>query len=155
MYFNRTFDFIHCYFVGYWKQEKLKMSWDSYVDTLKSYSVNGAISEGVIVGKDGALWTTATEHLSALDDKGVKQIIGKTTESLTIKGVRFMFLRIAEEDDGTYQIYYKKKDVGTLCIHVTTQTIIVALTPEAMSYSSGEANEATKKIAAYLLGNGY
>jgi len=131
------------------------MSWDSYVDTLKSYSANGAISEGVIVGKDGALWTTATDNLAALDDKAVKQITGKATESLTIKGVRFMFLRVAEEDDGTYQIYYKKKDVGTLCVHVTTQTIIIALTPDSMSHSSGEANEATKKIAAYLVGNGY
>jgi len=132
------------------------MSWDSYVDTLKSYSVNGAISEGVICGKqDGGLWTSATENLTALDDKAVSQIKGKKTEGLTLNGVRFMFLRVAEEDDGTYQIYYKKKDKGTLCIHVTNQTIIVAMTPEAMSYASGEANEATKKIAAYLVGQGY
>jgi len=77
------------------------------------------------------------------------------TEALTINGTRFMFLRVAEEDDGTYQIYYKKKDVGSLCVHVTNQTIIVALTPDAMSHSFGEANEATKKIAAYLVGQGY
>jgi len=133
-----------------------KMSWDSYVDTLKSYSQNGAISEGIICGKDnGGLWTTPTENLTALDDKAVKQINGKATEGLTLNGVRFMFLRVAEEDDGTYQIYYKKKEKGSLCVHVTNQTIIVALTPESMSYASGEANEATKKIAAYLVGQGY
>ena len=41
------------------------MSWDSYVDTLKSYSLNGAIAEGIIVGKDnGGLWTTATTNLT-------------------------------------------------------------------------------------------
>jgi len=132
------------------------MSWDSYVDTLKSYSINGAISEGIIVGKDnGALWTSATSNLCALDDKAVKQINGKVTESLTLNGVRFMFLRVDDQDDGTYQLYYKKKDVGTLCVHVTNQTIIVALIPEAMSHSSGEANEATKKIASYLVGQGY
>ena len=49
----------------------------------------------------------------------------------------------------------KKKDVGSLCVHVTNQTIIVALTPDAMSHSFGEANEAVKKIAAYLVGQGY
>jgi len=132
------------------------MSWDSYVDTLKSYSANGAIAEGIIVGKDnGGLWTSATATLNALDDKAVKQINGKMTEALTLNGTRFMFLRVAEEDDGTYQIYYKKKDVGSLCVHVTNQTIIVALTPDAMSHSFGEANEAVKKIAAYLVGQGY
>jgi len=132
------------------------MSWDSYIDTLKSYSLNGAIAEGVIVGKEnGGLWTTATTNLTALDDSAVKQINAKQTEGLTINGTRFMFLRVAEEDDGTYQIYYKKKDVGNLCVHVTNQTIIIALTPDAMTHSFGEANEATKKIAAYLVGLGY
>lgn len=132
------------------------MSWDSYVETLKSYSVNGAISEGIIVGKDnGALWTSATANLTALDDKGVKQINGKMTESLNLNNVRFFFLRVEEEEDGTFQVYYKKKEVGTLCIHVTNQTIIIALTPDAMSYASGEANEAVKRIATYLVGQGY
>ena len=45
----------------------------------------------------------------ALDVKAVKQINGKATESLTLNGVRFMFLRVAEEDDGTYQIYCESR----------------------------------------------
>ena len=47
------------------------------------------------------------DPFQALDDKAVKQINGKMTEALTINGTRFMFLRVAEEDDGTYQIYCK------------------------------------------------
>ena len=62
------------------------MSWDSYVDTLKSYSQNGAISEGIICGKDnGGLWTTPTENLT---------VNGKSTKftfspiCLLMKGMR-------------------------------------------------------------------
>jgi hypothetical protein len=132
------------------------MSWDSYVETLKGYSVNGAISEAAIVGKaDGALWTSETENLKALDGQALKLIVGKKSESITINGVRFMYLRVIEDDDGTFQILYKKKDVGALCVAVTGQAIIVSLTSEAMSYASGESNEATRKIAAYLIGLGY
>jgi len=131
------------------------MSWDSFVDTLKSYSPNSAISEGIISGKDGSLWTSPTTNLPALDEKSAKQIASKAPEALTVNGVRFMFLRSSEEDDGTYQIYYKKKGVGNLCCHVTTQCILVALTPEDMAHSTGEANEATKKLATYMVGLGY
>jgi len=54
------------------------MSWDSYVDTLKSYSANGAIAEGVIVGKEnGGLWTSATTNLNALDDKAVSRLTAR------------------------------------------------------------------------------
>ena len=39
------------------------MSWDSYVNTLKSYS--DAVSEAVIVGKDGCQpWTDLTKNLT-------------------------------------------------------------------------------------------
>jgi len=131
------------------------MSWDSYIDTLKSYSANGAVAEGIISGKDGSLWTSPTTNLPTLDEKSAKQIAGKSTEALTVNGVKFMYLRNSDEDDGTYQIYYKKKGVGNLCCHVTTQCILVALTPEDMAHSTGEANEATKKLATYMVGQGF
>jgi len=131
------------------------MSWDSYIDTLKQYSVQGAISEGVIVGKDnGALWTKPTTNLTALDEKALKQITGKMTESLTLNNVRFMFLRVVEGEDGSCQLFYKKKDVGSLCVQVTVKAIVIALTPEDKSHASGDANEATKKIGDYLISLG-
>jgi len=132
------------------------MSWDSFIDTLKSYSQNGAIGEGVILGKDnGALWTSPTEHLTALDDKALKQIVGKSSDALVHNGVRFMFLRPIDEDDGTYQLLYKKKEVGSLCVYVTNQTIIIALVPEDKSVHAGEVTNATKCFANYLVGQGY
>jgi len=131
------------------------MSWDGYIDTLKGYSANAAIAEAIISGKDGSLWTSPTTNLPTLDEKSAKQIAGKSTEALTVNGVKFMYLRSSEEDDGTHQIYYKKKGVGNLCCHVTTQCIVVALTPEEMAHSTGEANEATKKLATYMVGQGF
>ena len=41
------------------------MSWDSYIDTLKSYSASEAVTEAVIVGKDGCQpWTSLTKNLN-------------------------------------------------------------------------------------------
>jgi len=132
------------------------MSWDQYIDTLKTYSPNDAISEGLIVGKgDGQPWTAQTTHLQGIPKEVVDAVKIKKPSSIEFAGTKYMFLRVLEEDDGTYYVLYKKKDVGALCIYVTTQTLIFAFTEESKTHNVGEANEATKKIAAYLVSLGY
>lgn len=66
----------------------------------------GSLAPG-FVGLLLQMMTCSSVSSQALDDKGVKQINGKMTESLNLNNVRFFFLRVEEEEDGTFQVYCK------------------------------------------------
>jgi len=136
------------------------MSWDSYVDTLKSYSAAEAVTEAVIVGKDGCQpWTTLTKNLNLSEEekKTITQLVTKKINpgSITVGGEKYMILRTVEDDDASLQIFARKKEVGSICFTTTTQTTIITFTEEEKVSSAGEANEASKKIATYLTGLGF
>lgn len=134
------------------------MSWDSYVNTLKSYS--DAVSEAVIVGKDGCQpWTDLTKNLTLSEDekKIITQMVTKKISPTTIMvgGNKYLVLRTLEDDDQSLQIFARKKGVGSLCFTTTNQATIITFTDEEKVSSAGDANEATKKIAVYLSSLGF
>jgi len=136
------------------------MSWDSYVDTLKSYSPSEAVTEAVIVAKDGCQpWTGLTGHLNLSEEekKTITQLVTKKANpgTITVGGEKYMVLRTVEDDDASLQIFARKKGVGSICFSTTTQATIITFTEEEKVSSAGEANEASKKIATYLTGLGF
>jgi len=138
------------------------MSWDSYIATLKSYSPSEAVTEALIVGKDGCQpWTSVadTPHLNLSEDekKTVTQLVTRKIQpgTIVVGGEKYMILRTVEDDDASVQIFARKKEVGSVCFTTTTQTTIVTFTEEEKVSSAGEANEASKKIANYLTGLGF
>jgi len=137
-----------------------KMSWDSYIDTLKSYSPSEAVTEAIIVGKDGCQpWTALTKNLNLSEEekKSITQLVTKKSNpgTITVGGEKYMVLRTVEDDDASLQIFARKKGVGSICFSTTTQSTIITFTEEEKVSSAGEANEASKKIATYLTGLGF
>jgi len=90
------------------------MSWDSYVDTLKSYSPSEAVTEAIIVGKDGCQpWTALTKNLNLSEEekKSITQMVTKPGKpgTITVGGEKYMVLRTVEDDDASLQIFARKK----------------------------------------------
>jgi len=135
-----------------------KMSWESFVETLKGYSEN--VSEAFIIGKDGTPWTTLPDNLKVSSDELksiVNLVVNKTpTGNILFGEKKYYVLRsVNYEEEGICQTLAKLKEYGGLCFTTTNQTIIVSYTTEEKIHGAGAANEAALKIATYLTSLGY
>ncbi len=134
------------------------MSWDSYIDNLISQSKDSSgtchADKAVIIGLDGAKWTT-DGHANAFKLTPTEAAtIGKAFKSgdftpfqssgVLAEGVKYQFLR---EEDGKL-VLAKKKGNGALTAQKSKTAVVIAHCQEGGQ--QGNCNKGVAVIAEYL-----
>lgn len=117
------------------------MSWDAYTNQLKA---EDCVSEAVIFGSNGSIWTTTGISLSQDEIKAIdKGFEAKLMSSgIMVGGKKFMFLRC----DGESMFGRQGQDGVT--IYKTTQAYILSTYSEGMT--SAANSMVVGKMADYL-----
>jgi len=133
------------------------MSWDGYLDTFVSYAPKDA-DKSVIIGSDGAIWTSTTAEKGLNISPGEAKVIATAmfnddpatfqSNGIHIGGLKYRFLR---KDDDT--VFGKLKDNGCLTIRKSAQTVLIGHTKEGSQV--GNVNIAVDKLVNYLISVGY
>lgn len=134
------------------------MSWDSYLDNLVAQTKDGKgvahADKAVIIGLDGAKWTTdghgcalkmsnseATKIASCFKGKNFSDF---QSSGVVAGGVKYQFLR---EEDGKL-VLAKKKDQGALTLQKTKTAIVIGHCKEGCQ--QGNVNKGVGVVADYL-----
>lgn len=129
------------------------MSWQEYVDDhlLAELPSGGRLSQGAIVGQDGAVWAQS-EGFPSITDKEVEAIMQEfgrpgsiAAQGLFLGGVKYI---VIPGEPG--EVIRGRKNQDGVTIKKTTSALVIGLYGHEVQ--AGDANTAVENLGDYLIG---